>query len=201
MGDFKDDEVPSLKEPEEIRCSQDKDQSLIPLSSECFSKDEETKKDLQEEESMVFPISQVEKESLVEKIVVPPFSPPEPLPPEDPGTNPHGSSFIPLLALPHFKKDPKAELLNPDEIQEPQDLPLPTIALVFSIADELYDKLLFDQSLWEEEPTEIQSVLKKLSVDTKVKDGQLFKLYNYNWLPYVCLSLRTDSVVASQKAT
>ncbi|KAJ9053845.1 hypothetical protein DSO57_1020288 [Entomophthora muscae] len=45
MGDFKDDEVPSLTEPEEIRCSQDKDQSLIPLSSECFSKDEETEKE------------------------------------------------------------------------------------------------------------------------------------------------------------
>ncbi|KAJ9088846.1 hypothetical protein DSO57_1019122 [Entomophthora muscae] len=61
-------------------------------------------------------------------------------------------------------------------MQEPQDLPLPTVALVSSIADELYDKLLVDQSLWEEEPTEIQSVLKKLSVDTKVKDSQLFKL-------------------------
>ncbi|KAJ9082492.1 hypothetical protein DSO57_1004057 [Entomophthora muscae] len=48
MGDFKDDEVPSLTEPEEIRCSQDKDQSLIPLSSECYSKYEETEKDLQE---------------------------------------------------------------------------------------------------------------------------------------------------------
>ncbi|KAJ9084171.1 hypothetical protein DSO57_1027209 [Entomophthora muscae] len=86
-------------------------------------------------------------------------------------------------------------------MQEPQNLPLPTVALVSSITDELYDKLLVDQSLWEEEPTEIQSVLKKLSVDTKVKDGQLFKLYKDNWLPYVCLSLRTDSVVASQKAT
>ncbi|KAJ9077200.1 hypothetical protein DSO57_1018896 [Entomophthora muscae] len=86
-------------------------------------------------------------------------------------------------------------------MQEPQDLPLPTVALVSSIADELYDKLLVDQSLWEEEPTEIQSVLKKLSVDTKVKDGQLFKLYKDNWLPYECLSLRTDSVVSSHKAT
>ncbi|KAJ9048492.1 hypothetical protein DSO57_1034594 [Entomophthora muscae] len=86
-------------------------------------------------------------------------------------------------------------------MQEPQDLPLPTVALVSSIADELYDKLLVDQSLWEKEPTEIQSVLKKLSVDTKVKDGQLFKLYKDNWLPYECLSLRTDSIVASQKAT
>ncbi|KAJ9070504.1 hypothetical protein DSO57_1007432 [Entomophthora muscae] len=86
-------------------------------------------------------------------------------------------------------------------MQELQDLPLPTVALVCSIADELYDKLLVDQSLWEEEPTEIQSVLKKLSVDTKVKYGQLFKLYKGNWLPYVCLSLRTDSVVASHKFT
>ncbi|KAJ9077241.1 hypothetical protein DSO57_1018625 [Entomophthora muscae] len=162
MGDFKDDEVPSLTEPEEIRCSQDKDQSLIPFFSECCSKEEETEKDLQEAESVVFPITQVKKESLVEKI---------------------------------------AELLHPDEIQEPQDLPLPTISLVSSIADELYDKLLFDQSLWEEESTEIQSVLKKLSVDTKVKNGQLFKLYKDNWLPYVCLSLRIDSVVASHKAT
>ncbi|KAJ9064104.1 hypothetical protein DSO57_1033858 [Entomophthora muscae] len=108
------------------------------------------------------------------------------------------SSF---LALPHCKKDSKAELLHPDEIQEPQDLPLPTVALVSSIADELYDKLLVDQYLLEEEPTEIQSVLKKLSVDTKVKYGQLFKLYKDNWLPYVCLSLRTDSVVVSHKAT
>ncbi|KAJ9077295.1 hypothetical protein DSO57_1018102 [Entomophthora muscae] len=187
MGDFKDDELPSLTEPEEIRCSQNKDQSLILLSSECFSKDEETEKDLQEAESVVFPISQVEKESLVENIVVSPFSLPEYLPPEDPGTNPHGSSFIPLLALPHCKKDPKAELLHSDEIQEPQDLPLPTVALVSSIADELYDKILVDQSLWEEEPTEIQSVLKKLSVDTKVKDGQIFKLYKDNWLSYECL--------------
>ncbi|KAJ9070665.1 hypothetical protein DSO57_1005194 [Entomophthora muscae] len=153
MGDFKDDEVPSLTEPEEIRCSQDKDQSLIPLSSECCSKDEGTEKDLQEAESVVFPISQVEKESLVEKIVVPPFSLPEPLPPEDHGTNSHGSSFIPLLALPYCKKDFKAELLHPDKMQEPQDLPLPTVALVSSIADELYEKLLVDQSLLEEEPT------------------------------------------------
>ncbi|KAJ9073581.1 hypothetical protein DSO57_1014766 [Entomophthora muscae] len=174
--------------------------ATIPLSSECCSKDEDTEKDLQEAESVVFPINQVEKESLVEKIVVPPFSLPEPLPPEDPGTNPHGSSFIPLLALPHCKKDSNTELLHPDEMQEPQDLPLPTVALVSSIADELYEKLLVDQSLWEEEPTEIQSVLRKLSVDTKVKDGQLFKLYKDNWLPYVCLSLRTDSVVASHKA-
>ncbi|KAJ9062242.1 hypothetical protein DSO57_1012911 [Entomophthora muscae] len=201
MGDFKDDEVPSLTEPEEIRCSQDKDQSLIPLSSECCSKDEETKKDLQEAESVVFSISQVEKESLVEKIVVPPFSSPKTLTPEDPGTNPHGSSFIPLLALPHCKKDSKAELLHPDEMQEPQDLPLPTVAILSSIADELYEKLLVDQSFWEEEPTEIQSVLKKLSVDTKVKDGQLFKLYKDNWLPYLRPLLRTDSVVASHKAT
>ncbi|KAJ9050220.1 hypothetical protein DSO57_1016548 [Entomophthora muscae] len=144
MGDFKDDEVPSLIEPEEIRCSQDKDQSLISLSSECCSKDEKTEKDLQEAESVVFPISQAEKESLVEKIVVPPFSLPEPLTPEDPGTNPHRSSFIPLLDLPHCKEDSKAELLHPDEMQEPQDLPLPTVALVSSIADELYDKLLVD---------------------------------------------------------
>ncbi|KAJ9053208.1 hypothetical protein DSO57_1026513 [Entomophthora muscae] len=201
MGDFKDDEVPSLTEPEEIRCSQDKDQSLISLSSECCSKDEETEKDFQEAESVVFPISQVEKESLVEKIVIPPFSWPELLPPEDPGNKSHESSFIPLLALPHCKKDSKTELLHPDEMQEPQDLPLPTVALVSSIADELYDKLLVDQSLWEEEPTEIQSVFKKLSVDTKVKDGQLFKLYKDNWLSYVCLSLRTYSVVASHKAT
>ncbi|KAJ9048554.1 hypothetical protein DSO57_1033918 [Entomophthora muscae] len=86
-------------------------------------------------------------------------------------------------------------------MQEPQDLPLPTIALVSSISDDLYDKLLVDQSLWEEEPTEIQSVLKKLSVVTKVKDGQLFKLYKNNWLPYECLSLITDSLVATQKAT
>ncbi|KAJ9084387.1 hypothetical protein DSO57_1025108 [Entomophthora muscae] len=86
-------------------------------------------------------------------------------------------------------------------MQEPQDLPLSTIALVSSIADELYEKLLVDQSFWEEEPTEIQSVLKKLSVDTKVKDDQLFKLYKDNWLPYVCLSLIKDSVVASHKAT
>ncbi|KAJ9074989.1 hypothetical protein DSO57_1000930 [Entomophthora muscae] len=86
-------------------------------------------------------------------------------------------------------------------MKEPKDLPLPTVALVSSIANEPYDKLLVDQSLWEEEPTEIQSVFKKLSVDTKVKDGQLFKLYKDNWLPYVCLSLRTDSVVASHKAT
>ncbi|KAJ9084836.1 hypothetical protein DSO57_1020015 [Entomophthora muscae] len=86
-------------------------------------------------------------------------------------------------------------------MQEPQDLPLPTVALVSPIADELYDKLLVEQSLGEEEPTEIQSVLKKLSVDTKVKDGQLFKLYKDNWLPYACLLLRTDSVVASQKTT
>ncbi|KAJ9089803.1 hypothetical protein DSO57_1009026 [Entomophthora muscae] len=185
MGDFKDDKVPSPTEPEEIRCSQDKDQPLIPLSSECYSKDEETEKGLQEAESVVFPISQVEKESLVKKIVVSPFSPPEPFPPEDPGTNSHGSSFIPLLALPHCKKDSKAELLHPDEMQEPQDLPLSTVTFVSSIADELYDKLLVDQSLWEKEPTEIQSVLKKLSVDTKVKDGQLFKLYKDNWLPYV----------------
>ncbi|KAJ9077222.1 hypothetical protein DSO57_1018764 [Entomophthora muscae] len=177
------------------------DQSLIPLSSECCSKDKETEKDLQEAESVAFPISQVEKESLVEKIVVPPFSTPESLTPEDPGTNPHGSSFIPHLALPHCKKDSKAELLHSDEMQEPQDLPLPTVALVSSIADELYEKLLFDQFLWEEEPTEIQSVLKKLSVDIKVKDGQLFKLYKDKWLPYVFLSLRTDSVVASHKST
>ncbi|KAJ9064868.1 hypothetical protein DSO57_1025691 [Entomophthora muscae] len=156
MGDFKDDEVPSLTKPEEIKCSQDKDQSLIPLFSECC---------------------------------MPPFSLPEPLPPEDPGTNLHGSSFIPLLALPHCKKDSKAELLHPDEMQEPQDLPLPSVALVSSIADELYEKLLVDQYLWEKEPTEIQSVLKKPSVDTKVKYGQLFKLYKDNWLPYVCLSL------------
>ncbi|KAJ9082575.1 hypothetical protein DSO57_1003346 [Entomophthora muscae] len=201
MGDFKDDEVPSLTESEEIRFSQDKDQSLIPLSSECCSKDEETEKDLQEAGSVVFPISQVEKESLVEKILVTPFSLPEPLPLEDPGTNQHGSSFIPLLALPNCKKDSKVELIHHDEMQEPQDLPLPTVALVSSITDELYDKLLVDQSLWEEEPTEIQSVLKKLSVDTKVRDSQLFKLYKDNWLPYVCLSLRTDSVVASHKAT
>ncbi|KAJ9080932.1 hypothetical protein DSO57_1019741 [Entomophthora muscae] len=146
----------------------------------CCRKDEETEKDLQKAESVVFPISQVEKESLVENIVVPPFSLPEPLPPEDPGTKSYGSSFVPLLALPHCKKDSKAELLYPDEMQEPQDLPLPTVALVFSISDELYDKLLVDQSLWEEEPTEIQSVLKKLSVDTKVKDGQLFKFYKDN---------------------
>ncbi|KAJ9068992.1 hypothetical protein DSO57_1023098 [Entomophthora muscae] len=132
MGDFKDDEVPSLTEPKEIRCSQDKDQSLIPLSSECCSKDEETEKDLQEAESV---------------IVVPPFSLPELLPPEDPGTNSHGSSLIPLLALPHCKKDSKAELLHPDEMQEPQDLPLSTVALVFSITDELYDKILVGQSL------------------------------------------------------
>ncbi|KAJ9082325.1 hypothetical protein DSO57_1005467 [Entomophthora muscae] len=106
-----------------------------------------------------------------------------------------------FLLYPIEKKDSKAKLLYPDEIQEPQDLPLPTVALVSSIDDELYDKLLVDQSLWEEEPTEIQSVLKKLSVDTKVKDGQLFKLYKDNWLPYVYLSLRTESVVASHKAT
>ncbi|KAJ9065557.1 hypothetical protein DSO57_1018276 [Entomophthora muscae] len=67
---------------------------------------------------------------------------------------------------------------------------LPTIALVSSIADELYDKLLVDQSLWGEEPTKIQNVLKKLSVDIKVKDGQLFKLYKDNWLPYVRPSIR-----------
>ncbi|KAJ9083530.1 hypothetical protein DSO57_1033872 [Entomophthora muscae] len=105
-----------------------------------------------------------------------------------------------FLLYPNAKRF-KAELLHPDEMQEPQDLPLPNVALVSSIADELYDKLLVNQSLWEEEPTEIQSVLKNLSVDTKIKDGQLFKLYKYNWLPYVCLSLRTDSVVASHKAT
>ncbi|KAJ9051287.1 hypothetical protein DSO57_1005874 [Entomophthora muscae] len=86
-------------------------------------------------------------------------------------------------------------------MQKHQDLSLPTVALVSSIADELYEKLLVDQALWEEEPTEIQSVFKKLSVDTKVKDGQLFKLYKDNWLPYECLSLRTDSVVASKKDT
>ncbi|KAJ9077835.1 hypothetical protein DSO57_1012873 [Entomophthora muscae] len=131
----------------------------------------------------------------------PPFSPPESLTPEDPGTNPHGSSLIPLLALPHCKKDSKTELLHLDEMQEPQDLPLPTVAIVSSIADELYEKLLVDQSLWEEEPSEIQSVIKKLSVDKKVKDGQLFKLYKDIWLSYVCLSLRTDSEVASHKAT
>ncbi|KAJ9066059.1 hypothetical protein DSO57_1013501 [Entomophthora muscae] len=71
-------------------------------------------------------------------------------------------------------------------MQKHQDLSLPTVALVSSIADELYEKLLVDQALWEEEPTEIQSVFKKLSVDTKVKDGQLFKLYKDNWLPYEC---------------
>ncbi|KAJ9051363.1 hypothetical protein DSO57_1005073 [Entomophthora muscae] len=65
-------------------------------------------------------------------------------------------------------------------MQEPQDLPLPTVALVSSIADELYEKLLIGQSLWEEKPTEIQSVLKKLSVDTKVKYGQIYKLYKDN---------------------
>ncbi|KAJ9072490.1 hypothetical protein DSO57_1027030 [Entomophthora muscae] len=48
---------------------------------------EETEKDLQEAESVVFPITQVEEESLVEKIVVPPFPLPEPLPPKDPGTD------------------------------------------------------------------------------------------------------------------
>ncbi|KAJ9070475.1 hypothetical protein DSO57_1007667 [Entomophthora muscae] len=142
MGDFKDDEVPSVTEPEEIRCSQDKDQSLFFLSSECCIKDKETEKDPQEAESVIFSTSQVEKESLVEKIVVPPFSLPEPLPPEDPGTNPYGSSFVPLLSLPHCKKDSKAELLYPDEMQEPHDLPLPTIALVSSIAYEIYEKLL-----------------------------------------------------------
>ncbi|KAJ9087193.1 hypothetical protein DSO57_1035561 [Entomophthora muscae] len=105
-----------------------------------------------------------------------------------------------FLLYPIAKKDSKAELLHPDEMQEPQDLPLSTVALVSSIADELYDKLLVDQLLWEEEPTEIQSVLWKLSVDTKVKDGQLFKLYKDNWLPYLCLSLRKNSVVASHKA-
>ncbi|KAJ9075558.1 hypothetical protein DSO57_1034922 [Entomophthora muscae] len=187
MGDFKDDKVPSLTEPEEIRCSQDKDQSLISLSSECCSKDEETEKDPQEAESVVFSISQVEKESLVEKIVVTPFSPPEPLPPEDPGTNPHGSFFIPFLALPHFKKDFKAELLHLDEMKEPQYLPLPTVALVSSIADELYDKLLIDQSLWEEDLTEIKVFLR-----------------SFQWTPKLKMvnSLSpTNSVVASHKAT
>ena len=77
---------------------------------------------------------------------------------------------------------------------------LPTIALLSPVADELYDKLLMDPSLWGEEPTEIQSVLKKLSVDTKVKNGQLLKLYKGNWLPYIRPSLRTDSVVAAHKA-
>ncbi|KAJ9090112.1 hypothetical protein DSO57_1005849 [Entomophthora muscae] len=38
----------------------------------------------------------------------PHLSLPEPLPPEDPGTNAHGSSFIPILSLPHFKIDSKA---------------------------------------------------------------------------------------------
>ncbi|KAJ9051428.1 hypothetical protein DSO57_1004511 [Entomophthora muscae] len=88
-----------------------------------------------------------------------------------------------LLLYPNAKKDSNAELLHPDEMQEPQELPLSTVALVSSIADELYDKLLVYQSLCEEEHTEIQSVLKKLSVDTKFKDGQLFKLYKDNWLP------------------
>ncbi|KAJ9081914.1 hypothetical protein DSO57_1009905 [Entomophthora muscae] len=117
----------------------------------------------------IFSISQVEKESLVEKIVVPPFSPPEPLPPENTGTNPLGSSFIPLLALPHCKKDSKAELLHPDEMQEPQYLLLPSVALVSSFTNELYNRLLVDQSLWGKEPTKIQNFLNKLSVDTRLK--------------------------------
>ncbi|KAJ9056038.1 hypothetical protein DSO57_1037154 [Entomophthora muscae] len=108
VEDFKDDKVPSLTEPEEIRCIQDKDQSLIPLSSECCSKDEETEKDLQEAESVCLALS-----------------PPEPLSPEDPGINPHGSSYIPLFALIQCKKDSKVELLHPEEIQETHELPLP----------------------------------------------------------------------------
>ncbi|KAJ9080396.1 hypothetical protein DSO57_1025520 [Entomophthora muscae] len=60
---------------------------------------------------------------------------------------------------------------------------LPTIALVSSIADELYYKLLVGQSLWGKEPTKIQKALKKLSVDKKFKNGQLFKKYKDLWFP------------------
>ncbi|KAJ9059099.1 hypothetical protein DSO57_1005899 [Entomophthora muscae] len=49
-----------------------------------------------------------------------------------------------FLLYPNSKKNSKAELLHPDEMQEPHDLPLPNVALVFSIADELYDKLLVE---------------------------------------------------------
>ena len=63
----------------------------------------------------------------------------------------------------------------------------------------MYDKLLEDPSSWEGEPMEIQKALKKLAVDTKVVKGQLLKLCNDIWLPYIRPSLRVDSVVAAHK--
>ena len=46
---------------------------------------------------------------------------------------------------------------------------------------------------------EIQKALMKLAVDTKVVKGQLLKLCNDTWLPYIRPSLRVDSVVAANK--
>lgn len=77
---------------------------------------------------------------------------------------------------------------------------LPTIALVSPRADELYDKLLLDSSLWGEEPSEVLSALKRFSKDTKVMKGQLFKLIDNKWLPYIRPSLRTDAIVSAHKA-
>ncbi|KAJ9065556.1 hypothetical protein DSO57_1018275 [Entomophthora muscae] len=78
---------------------------------------EETDKDLQEAESVVFLISQVEEESLVEKIVVPHLSLPESLPPEDPETvksfpypchgpvkNQEGNIYLSVLALNQLRR-------------------------------------------------------------------------------------------------
>ena len=71
---------------------------------------------------------------------------------------------------------------------------LPMISLLAPEEDQIYE-LLGQPNLWEREPEKIQKLLAKLSKDTQISNGHLYKLVHEKWLPYVCPSSRVKAVM------
>lgn len=71
---------------------------------------------------------------------------------------------------------------------------LPMISLLAPEEDRIYD-LLGQPNHWEQESEGVQKQLAKLSKDTQINEGHLYKLVQAKWLPYICPSSRVDTVM------
>ena len=83
---------------------------------------------------------------------------------------------------------PGATHLNADGLSQ-----LPICYLNPEISNQIYDHLLF-QSKWNHLPASQQKLLNKLSQNTKVTEGQLYKFIGNKWIPYPPPSTRLSLI-------
>ena len=82
---------------------------------------------------------------------------------------------------------------NPDGLSR-----LPTIAHLIPEADRLFS-YISDKSGLDLKSSEIQDVVKRLSLDTVLENGILYKIVNKQKRIFVCPSKRTDTIMNAHK--